>query len=190
MTDTESRPAKLRGRAVRAGACCAALAAVAMLTASCAATTAAAGALKSTVPARDTGGQTASDAASQLCNGRHASRIKLRRLVVTLHAAIRANAAGRPAGPWTVTSPAKMRRVQVALCALPAPRTGVYNCPADLGISYRLQFSAAHGALPVITADVTGCQMVTGLGNTARWAAESPGFWPTLARATGLDPAA
>ena len=185
MTDNESRLAKLRGRASYAGACCAALAAVAMLTASCGTATP-----RALVAANRTTSQTTGDAASQLCNGRHASPIKFRRLVVTLHAAIPANAVGRAPGPWTVTSTAKMRRVQRALCALPKPRAGVYHCPADLGISYRLRYYGAHGVLPAVTADATGCQMVTGLGSTARWAAESPRFWPTLTRAIGLSPGA
>jgi hypothetical protein len=183
MTDNESRLAKLRGRLGCAGACCAAVAVVAMLTASCGTATPSA-----VVAANRTTSQTTGDAARQLCNGRHASSIRLRRLVVTLHAAIPANAIGRAPGPWTVTSAAKMRRVQRALCALPKPRAGVYHCPADLGISYRLRYYGVRGALPAVTADATGCKMVTGLGNTVRWAAESPRFWPTLTRAMGLPP--
>jgi hypothetical protein len=185
MTHNESRPAKLRGRAVRAGACCAALAAVAMLTASCSTTTVAAGTLKTTAQTQVTDGHAASDA-RQLCNGRHASLVRLRRLVVTLHALIPANAVGRAAGPWTVTSAAKMRSVQRALCALPKPRPGIYNCPADLGISYQLRYYGPHGVLPAVAADASGCQLVTGLGNATRWATESPGFWRTLARAIGV----
>jgi hypothetical protein len=183
MTGNESHLAKLRGRLGFAGACCAALAAVAMLTAGCGTATP-----RAVVAANRTTTQTTGDAASrQLCNGLHASPVKLRRLVVTLHAAIPANAVGRAPGPWTVTSAAKMRRVQSALCALPKPRAGVYNCPEDLGISYRLRYYGPDGALAAVTADATGCQMVTGLGNAARWAAESPGFWPTLTRAIGLS---
>jgi hypothetical protein len=185
MTDIESRLARLRGRAGCAVACCAALAAVAMLTAGCGT------AMPRTLAAADrTTSPTTGDAARQLCNGRQASPIKFRRLVVTLHAAIPANAVRRAPGPWTVTSAAKMRRVQRALCALPKPRAGVYHCPADVGISYRLRYYGPHGVLPAVTADATGCQTVTGLGNAARWAAESPGFWPALERAIGLPPAA
>jgi len=182
MTDNESRLAKLRGRLGCAGACCAALAAVAMLTAGCGTATP-----RAVVAANRTTTQTTGDAARQLCNGRHASPVKLRRLVVTLHAAIPANAVGRAPGPWTVTSAAKMRRVQSALCALPKPGTGIYHCPADVGISYRLRYYGPDGVLPAVTADATGCQLVTGLGNGARWAAKSPRFWPTLTRAIGLS---
>jgi hypothetical protein len=185
MTDNESRLAKLRGRAGCASACCAALAAIGMLTAGCGTATPPA-----LVAANRTTSQTTGDGARQLCNGRHDNPIKFRRLVVTLHAAIPANAVGRAPGPWTVTSAAKMRRVQSALCALPKPRAGVYNCPEDLGISYRLRYYGPDGVLPAVTADATGCQMVTGIGNAARWAAESPRFWPTLTRAIGLSPGA
>jgi hypothetical protein len=131
-------------------------------------------------------GHTASDAARQLCHGRQANRIMFRRLVVTLDAAIPANASLHSARRWTVTSATKMRRVQRALCALPKPPKGIYHCPADLGISYRLRYHSGSGVLPAVTAHATGCELVTGLGKATRWAAESPGFWPTLGRAIGI----
>ena len=79
-----------------------------------------------------------------------------------------------------------MRRVQRQLCALPKQPKGIYNCPVDLGISYRLRFHDARGVRPAVTADATGCELVTGLRKAALWAAESPRFWPTLRRAIGL----
>ena len=196
MTDNESRPAKLRGGALRAGACCAALAATAVLTASCG--TASPGRVIGTDTATQssaqqvTGTLTANRAVGDaarphaLCQGRKASHIRLRRLVVTLHATIPANVPPHSARRWTVRNATKMRKVQRALCALPKQPKGIYNCPADFGISYRFRFHDARGVLPVVTADPTGCELVTGLGKATRWAATSPKFWTKLRRAIGI----
>lgn len=196
MSENESRSAKLRGRAVRAravraGTCCAALAAVAVLTAGCGTTTPASGVrtlvgTDQTARVQSVGEHTAGDAARQLCDGRHPSRIRLRRLVVTLRATIPSNVPRHSAHRWTVTSVTTMRRVQRELCALPKQPKGIYNCPADLGISYRFRFHGARGVLPAVTADATGCELVTGLGKATRWAATSPRFWPALRRAIGI----
>jgi len=191
MTENESRSAKLRGRAVRAGACCGVLAAVTVLTAGCGTTMHASGArtlvgTDQTARVQLAGDHTAGDAARQLCDGRHPSRVRLRRLVVTLRATIPSNVPRHSAHRWTVRSVTTMRKVQRELCALPKQPKGIYNCPADLGISYRFRFLGARGVLPAVTADATGCELVTGIGKATRWAATSPRFWPTLRRAIGL----
>jgi hypothetical protein len=72
-----------------------------------------------------------------------------------------------------------------ALLDLPLPPTGPIHCPADLGIVYRLTFFAGGRALPLVTVQATGCQVVEGLG-APRWAATSPDFWHTLGEAMGL----
>jgi hypothetical protein len=185
------RARAVRARAVRAGACCATLAAVAVLTAACGTATPATGARTLVGTARTArvqlvGEHAASDAARQLCDGRHPSRIKLRRLVVTLRATIPSNVPRHSAHRWTVRSVTTMRTVQRELCALPKQPKSIYNCPADFGISYRFRFHGAHGVLPAVTADATGCELVTGLGKATRWSATSPRFWPTLKRAIGL----
>jgi len=191
MTDNESCSAKPRARAVRAGACCAALAAVAVLTAGCSTATPASGTrtlvgTDQTARVQLAGKRTAGDDARQLCDGRHPSRLRLRRLVVTLRATIPSNVPRHSAHRWTVRSVTKMRRVQRQLCALPKQPKGIYNCPADLGISYRLRFHGARAVLPAVTAEATGCELVTGLRKVTLWAAESPRFWPALRRAIGL----
>jgi hypothetical protein len=201
MTQNEPRPRRPRGRAVRPAAWCAALAAVAVLIAGCATATSTGSAARVTAkrviadsiatPSVARGaalGQPATSAARAypLCDGRNASRIRLRRLVVTRTARLTANAARHPNGRWVVRSTRRMRQVQRALCALPKPPAGVYNCPVDLGISYRLRYHAARGVLPAVIADATGCQVVTGLGKSARWAAETPRFWRALGRAIGV----
>jgi len=85
----------------------------------------------------------------------------------------------------TVTDATALRRVARALCALPKmPRTGLH-CPADWGISYQLTFASRSHTFPVVHAEATGCQKVTGLGG-ARWTARSPQFWKTLGEAMGL----
>jgi hypothetical protein len=88
----------------------------------------------------------------------------------------------------TVTSPGRAQSVARALCALPVMPSGTYNCPADFAISYRLTFAARARQFAPVTAEISGCQEVSGLGAT-RWTARSPGFWRSLAQAARITPA-
>jgi type IV pilus biogenesis protein CpaD/CtpE len=90
-----------------------------------------------------------------------------------------------PAG-ITVSSPARARAVAGMVCGLPAVPQGAMSCPADWGVSYRLQFAAGSASFPVVTARAGGCGVVTGAG-PARWPARVPGFWTVLAHAMGLS---
>jgi hypothetical protein len=85
----------------------------------------------------------------------------------------------------TVSDPAKARSVAQAACALPPTPSGSFSCPADMGIMYRLTFTAAGKKLPPVRAEATGCNEVRGIGQT-RWTARSPGFWRTLGAAMGI----
>jgi len=88
----------------------------------------------------------------------------------------------------TVTSPSRAQSVARALCALPVMPSGTYACPADWAITYRLAFATKARRFAPVTAGISGCQDVYGLG-AVRWTARSPGFWHTLARAAGITPA-
>jgi hypothetical protein len=88
----------------------------------------------------------------------------------------------------TVTSPSRAQSVARALCALPVMPSGTYACPADWAINYRLTFATMARRFAPITAEISGCQDVYGLG-AVRWTARSPGFWHTLAQAAGITPA-
>jgi hypothetical protein len=88
----------------------------------------------------------------------------------------------------TVTSASRAQSVARALCTLPVMPSGTYACPADWAISYRLTFATKARRFAPVTAGISGCQDVHGLG-AVRWTARSPGFWPTLARAAGITPA-
>ncbi len=90
-----------------------------------------------------------------------------------------------PAG-ITVPSPARARAVAEAVCGLPAMPRAVMNCPADLGVSYRLSFAAGTRSFPVVTVSAGGCAGVTGAG-PVRSADRSPGFWTVLAHAMGIS---
>lgn len=85
----------------------------------------------------------------------------------------------------TVKGAAAVRAVAGALCTLPKMPRGLLFCPAELGITYQLAFSAKGRIFPPVRVAATGCQEATGLGRT-RWAARSQGFWKTLGRAMGL----
>lgn len=86
----------------------------------------------------------------------------------------------------TVSSPARARAVAEAVCGLPAMPRVVMNCPADLGVSYRLSFAAGSRGFPVVTASAGGCTGVAGAG-PVRSADRSPGFWTVLAHAMGIS---
>lgn len=79
--------------------------------------------------------------------------------------------------------PAKARAVAAKLCSLPAlPRVAV-NCPADFGVSYRLEFTAGDRSYQPVIAAPGGCRKLAGLDG-ARQAV--PAFWVTLGTAMGL----
>jgi hypothetical protein len=81
-----------------------------------------------------------------------------------------------------ITHPPQARAVARAVCALPRMPRGVFACPADFGIRYRMEFAAAGRRLAVVTVDPGGCEEVVGTG-PVRWAEKSPGFWRVLNRA-------
>jgi hypothetical protein len=88
----------------------------------------------------------------------------------------------------TIADARQAQAVARALCTLPAMPSGAINCPADLGISYRLRFGGGRGRLPPVTVQATGCQEVHGLGRV-RSTARSPAFWGVLGKAAGVRPA-
>jgi hypothetical protein len=85
----------------------------------------------------------------------------------------------------TVADAHQAQTVARALCALPPAGHGVYNCPADWGIQYRLRFAAGHHWFRSVTIAATGCRTVTGLG-PARLISGGSGFWRVLGKAAGL----
>jgi hypothetical protein len=85
----------------------------------------------------------------------------------------------------TVIDAHQAQAVARALCALPPVGHGIYNCPADWGIFYRLRFAAHHHWFQPVTVDATGCRMVTGLG-PVRLISGAFGFWSVLGKAAGL----
>jgi hypothetical protein len=88
----------------------------------------------------------------------------------------------------TVTGADRSQAVAGGLCALPAMPAGTFGCPADLGIYYRLVFTAGGRKLAPVTVDATGCETVKGAG-PVRWTALSPDFWSVLGTAAGIGPA-
>jgi hypothetical protein len=87
--------------------------------------------------------------------------------------------------PVTVASAAAARSLARALCALPRQRPGIVNCPADLGIFYKLRFTAGRQRFGVVTVDASGCMLVHGLGQ-ARSAAGATAVWTAIGRAFRL----
>ena len=94
----------------------------------------------------------------------------------------------------TVAGPAAVDVAQ-AILALPAMPPGVYNCPADFGVSYFLVFTggnATGAGETVMFADLTpsGCQNgdISSDGRSVDhfWTATSPDFWSRLAGDLGV----
>jgi hypothetical protein len=84
--------------------------------------------------------------------------------------------------PPVTVKPSAVRSLARALCALPPFRPGTANCPADLGIFYKLRFSAGQWRFRVVTVDASGCRLVHGLG-AVRSAAGATAFWTAIGRA-------
>jgi len=82
---------------------------------------------------------------------------------------------------------AAAQKVAAEICALPRAPHGARSCPIDLGITYKLYFTAGSRHFGTVTARVTGCQQVTGAGKP-RTAAGHPGFWVALAEDVQLPP--
>jgi hypothetical protein len=96
--------------------------------------------------------------------------------------------------PRRVTSSDTMavRALARDLCALPVMPKGVFYCPADWGVTYRLVFTLGADvttgtttAVRPVTVDTTGCTRVTGLG-AARRTLGSASFFRAFGAAIGL----
>lgn len=92
----------------------------------------------------------------------------------------------------TASDAMAVRALARDLCALPVMPTGVFYCPADWGVNYRLDFSlgadvttgASRAVRPVVVHS-TGCTQVTGLGATRRTLGSAP-FYRAFGAAIGL----
>jgi hypothetical protein len=85
------------------------------------------------------------------------------------------------------TNVTAVRAAAKALCALPVMPSGVYNCPLDVEVHYRLKFVVGEAVSSYYTRfvviDPWGCETVTGLG-AGRTATVR--LWPVLGAALGL----
>jgi hypothetical protein len=84
-------------------------------------------------------------------------------------------------------SAARAKVVARAVCALPPMPSGVFSCPADWGLTYRLDFGAPGRRFTPVIVDPTGCEQVSGAGQ-GRWLEGSGAkpFWPELGLAVGV----
>jgi len=73
-----------------------------------------------------------------------------------------------PAG-FTVRDRATVRQLAALLCALPAVPPGHMACPNNMGASYRMFFAAGGRGFGIVTVEVSGCRVVTGLGPPRSW---------------------
>jgi hypothetical protein len=77
-----------------------------------------------------------------------------------------------PAG-FPIKDRATVRELATLMCALPAVPPGRMMCPNDMGASYRMFFVAGTRSFPVVTVEMSGCRVVTGLGPARSWSAST-----------------
>ena len=87
------------------------------------------------------------------------------------------------ASPAVTTNASEIGLVVRVICALPKFPAGAISCPADLGISYTLDFQSSSRVDRVFMASPAGCPSLSGLGPTR---IASPAFWDALASALSL----
>lgn len=89
-------------------------------------------------------------------------RIPATAKVVTFSGASGMVAGAKHPSPVTITSAAEVKRLESLVDGLPLLPPGVRSCPADLGQSVQMTFSATKGGAPlaVVTAPASGCQGV------------------------------
>ena len=80
----------------------------------------------------------------------------------------------------TVREPVSVRDLAAALCGLPKSPRGPVNCPAQFAGSLRLAFAAGGHPFRPVTIQVSGCQVVRGLGPVRT--VPSSAFWRTLGK--------
>ena len=94
-----------------------------------------------------------------------------------------------PSSPPAITLTSRDLVVALAklICSLPPMPRGVLSCPVDLGGGFQLVFATAASRLPPVTIRSSGCEMVVGASHgRPRWIPESPGFWVSFGRLTGI----
>jgi hypothetical protein len=119
--------------------------------------------------------KSASAVPAQVTSARHVRASRLcRRPSATARVSITRTIPSRRPRSVRVTRAPKVRSLARALCALPGLPAGT-ECPAIASGSYRLTFTAGRVALPAVTIQDSGCQLVVGLAKVRQ--ADKPHFW-------------
>jgi hypothetical protein len=83
----------------------------------------------------------------------------------------------------------RARSIYQLTLALPETPAGTYNCPADLGVRYRLDFLSGPSIAVTVTANPNGCHEVT-IPGTSQRRAITDDYWAALAENLGVAEAA
>ena len=70
---------------------------------------------------------------------------------------------------FTIRDKATVQQLATLLCALPRMPAGRLMCPNMLGFSYRMFFAAGSRLFPEVVVQMSGCRVVTGLGQPRSW---------------------
>lgn len=92
-----------------------------------------------------------------------------------------------PLATVRVTNPDLVRRLYQTVRTLPDMPAGVYNCPADFGVRYRLAFAQKGRVELTAVVDANGCQTAV-LTSGQRPRRTTPQFWSQLAKALRIPP--
>jgi hypothetical protein len=85
----------------------------------------------------------------------------------------------------TIREPLPVRDLAAALCGLPKSPRGPASCPPQFAGSLRLAFAAGGRLFRPVSIQVSGCQLVRGLGPVRT--VPSPAFWRTLGKDLGFQ---
>lgn len=103
-------------------------------------------------------------------------------LTVTRESTLRANLF--PVFAKNIDDTASATRLYNAIKALPSAH-GLYSCPSDNGLRYKLDFSLNGAPAQQITVSGSGCRMISLSESEARMTNNA--FWSLFAQVTGLS---
>lgn len=93
-----------------------------------------------------------------------------------------------PLATVRVTDPGLVRTLYQTVRTLPAMPAGVYNCPADVGVRYRLVFARRGRVELTAVVDANGCRTAILTPGQRPPRRTTPQFWSQLANALGVPP--
>ncbi len=105
---------------------------------------------------------------------------------LTLHVIRTSGQATEPPLDKVVSDSTEVQRLYDAALALPLAPAGVYNCPADKGIIYRLTFLRGTTTVQTMDLNAAGCQFLS-IGQAREVHQSNDAFRSLLAQTLGIS---